>query len=310
MSISILMQQISVIFLLLLLGAVGFKMGLIRDEDSKFLSRLTTTFLLPCTIVSSSSIEGGRAIVGQMFLCIGLMLALYIVTSIACLLFGRAMHYSRGRSAVLAGTAALPNCGFIGIPLAQALLGDELGLLFATAAVTAYNLWFFTYVAGLFQKERKFEFKSLITPVNISTLILILLLLTGIRLPAPLQKFTASVGSCTTPVALMIVGVSLAQSDLKALAIKPFLYLVTSLRGIIFPLIFMVVLRLVKLDPTICLGMSVLAACPSGNMAAVVAKQNGVEETLCGQAVAHSTLFMLLTFPVMMLVASSWFPLA
>lgn len=308
MAFNVMMPQICVIFLEILLGAAGAKLGIIRDSESKFLSRLTTTFLLPCTILSSASIEGGREIVGQMFLCIGISLCLFIASTGACLVLAKQCKFSRGRTAVLVGTAAHPNCGFIGIPLATALMGEKLGLLYATAAVAAFNLWFFTCVSGMFRTERKMELRSLLTPVNGATAVLILCFLFGIRLTGPLQTFFASVGGCTTPVALMIVGVMLADSDLKSMLVKPFLYLVTCLRGLVFPLVFMLVMRLVGADPTLSLGMGILASCPSSNMAAVVAKQNGVEESLCGQAVAHSTLFMLITLPVMLAAASALFP--
>lgn len=308
MSFGVMMQQICVIFLEILVGAVGFRKGIIKDEDSKFLSRLTTTFLLPCTILSSSSMEGGPGVAGRMFLCIGIALALYISTSIVCLLLGKPMKLTRGRLAVLVSTAPMPNCGFIGIPMAVSLLGSSLGMLYASSAVVAYNLWFFTYITSLFQKEPKMELRKLITPVNMATLVLIVCLLFGFHFPAPIQSFLSSVGGCTTPVALMIVGVMLAGSDLKAMMVQPFLYLVTALRGLVFPLAFMLVMRLFHADPTLSLGMAILASCPSGNMAAVVAKQNGVEESLCGQAVAHSTLFMLVTLPLMLTVAAWLFP--
>lgn len=307
MSFGVMMQQICVIFLEILLGAAGSKLGIIRDSDSKFLSKMTTTFFLPCTILASTSIDGGQAAVRQMFVCIGIVLCLFVTTSLFCLFLGGRMKMSPGQKAVFAGTAAMPNCGFIGMPLAMSLLGNQMGMLFASAAVAAYNLWFFTYLTSLFQKEPHLDLKALITPVNMATLTLIVFLFFGIRFPAPVQSFLSSVGNCTTPVALIIVGVMLANSDLKAMAVKPFLYLVTAFKGIIFPVFFMIVLRLLHFDPTISLGMSILASCPSGNMAAVIAKQNGVEESLCGQAVAHSTLFMLITLPMMLTLASHWF---
>lgn len=309
MSFGVMMQQICVIILEILLGAAGAKLGIIRDGDSKFLSRLTTTFLLPCTILASSSMEGGREVVGKMFLCIGIILVLYIASSGVCLVLGKQMKLTRGQTAVLVGTAPMPNCGFIGIPMAVSLMGQQMGMLCASAGVVAYNLWFFTYITSLFQKERKMHIRELITPVNMATLVLIICLLLGIRMPTPVQTFLSSVGGCTTPVALMIVGVMLANSDIKGMAVKPFLYLITALKGIVFPLVFMVLLLPFHLDPVLCFGMCIVAACPSGNMAAVVAKQNGVEESLCGQAVAHSTLFMLITMPLIMALAARWFPM-
>lgn len=309
MSFWILMQQIIVIFLEVLLGAVGVKCGVITDRDSKFLSNFVMKLLLPCTMLASANVEGGREIVllmGQGFVLMG---ALYLATTGICLLISRLRGYTPGKRAVLVGAAAMPNCGFVGIPLASAVLGAELGMVYATAAMAAYNAWFFTYVTQLFYPGRKLEPKTLVTPTNLATLAMVVLLATGIRLPAPVQSFCSAVGGCTTPLALIIVGVLLANSDLKALISKPFLYLVTVLRGLVFPLAFMLILSLLPLDRTLCLGLTVIASCPAGSLTAVLAKQSGMEEGLASQAVAQSTLFMLVTVPVVLVLAGRMFPL-
>lgn len=309
MSFGMLMQQIVVIFLEVLLGAVGVKCGVITDRDSKFLSNFVMKLLLPCTMLASANVEGGREIVLQMGQAFVLMGALFIATTGASLLIGRALGYTPGQRAVLVGAAAMPNCGFVGIPLGSAVLGAELGMVYATAAMAAYNVWFFTYVTSLFYPGRKMELKTLLTPTNLATLAMVVLLVTGVRLPAPVQSVCSAVGSCTTPLALMIVGVLLANSDLKALVAKPFLYLVSILRGLAFPLVFALVLRLLPLDRTLCMGLVVLASCPAGSLTAVLAKQSGQEEQLASQAVAQSTLLMLVTVPVMLAVAGRLFPL-
>lgn len=132
---------------------------------------------------------------------------------------------------------------------------------------------------------------------------------TGWRLPGPVQTFCSTVGGCTTPMALMIVGVMLAGSDLRALLRKGFLYRVTVLRGVVFPLLFLLVLRLLPLDNVLRTGLMVIASCPAGSLAAVVAKQSGTEPALASQAVAHSTICMLVTVPVMLLLTGQLFPL-
>ena len=68
-------------------------------------------------------------------------------------------------------------------------------------------------------------------------------------------------------------------------------------------------MRLLPLDNALCMGLSIIASCPAGSLAAVVAKQTGTEETLASQAVAHSTLCMLVTVPAMLMLAGVLFPL-
>lgn len=78
----------------------------------------------------------------------------------------------------------------------------------------------------------------------------------------------------------MIVGVLLADSDIRALLHTGFLYRVTLLRGILFPLLFMLLLWLLPLDNVLRTGLSIIACCPAGSLAAVLAKQTGTEATL------------------------------
>ena len=47
----------------------------------------------------------------------------------------------------------------------------------------------------------------------------------------------------------------------------------------------------------------------AGSLAAVLAKQTGTEATLASQAVAHSTVCMLVTVPAMLLLTGAMFPM-
>ena len=309
MAFGVLMGQIAVIFLEVLLGLVGAKCGVITSRDSKFLSNFVMKLLLPCTMLAGAAIDGDPEIVVQAGILFALLLALFIVTTGICRVISRLRKDTPGQAAVLVGTAAMPNCGFIGLPLCAALLGSARGTVFATAAMAAYNVWFFTYVVSLFRPGEKLNLKSFATPANLATAAMLVLLAAGWRLPGPMQSFCSAVGSCTTPLALMIVGVMLAESDIGTLLRRGFLYRVTLLRGIVFPLLFMLVLWFLPLDNVLRTGLAVIASCPAGSLAAVVAKQTGTEETLASQAVAHSTVFMLATVPAMLMLAGMLFPL-
>ena len=60
MSIAILLQQILIIFLEIGTGAAVTKLGIMDDGNSKFLSNLVMSVTLPCTLLASASIDGGR----------------------------------------------------------------------------------------------------------------------------------------------------------------------------------------------------------------------------------------------------------
>ena len=307
MSIAILLQQILIIFLEIGTGAAVTKLGIMDDGNSKFLSNLVMSVTLPCTLLASASIDGGREAVAGMLKGYVVLEIFYILTIGICLVLSRAMHLTRGQKAVLVGAAVMPNSAFIGIPLISALLGSEAGALYGAAGIMAYNILFFTYVQHLFDPEAKVSIKAFLTPTNITTAIMVVMLVTGLRLPATwISLLGPSItGNTTTPLALMIAGGMLARSDLKKLVTNPMVWLITALRCVVFPLGFLAALYFLPLDRTLCMAILILASCPAGSLTAVLAKQYDTEGELASQAVAHSTLSILISVPLVLSLGST-----
>ena len=299
MSIAILLQQILIIFLEIGTGAAVTKLGIMDDRNSKFLSNLVMSVTLPCTLLASASIDGGREAVAGMLKGYVVLEIFYILTIGICLVLSRAMHLTRGQKAVLVGAAVMPNSAFIGIPLISALLGSEAGALYGAAGIMAYNILFFTYVQHLFDPEAKVSIKAFLTAI------MVVMLVTGLRLPAILESFCKAVGNTTTPLALMIAGGMLARSDLKKLVTNPMVWLITALRCVVFPLGFLAALYFLPLDRTLCMAILILASCPAGSLTAVLAKQYDTEGELASQAVAHSTLSILISVPLVLSLGST-----
>ena len=307
MTLSVLIQQILIIFMEIGIGLTAAKCGIIKESDSKFLSNLVMWVTLPCTLLASTNVSGGRETVLLMLMSFGLLISFYLVCTGVCLAISRKLRLTPGQKAVFIGTTVLPNSAFIGIPLASAILGQALGTVYGAVGLMAYNLMFFTYVTRLFQPESKLSFKQFLTPCNICTAVMILMLLAGLRFPAPVQSFLSAVGNCTTPLALMVAGAMLAGSRAMDLLKRPLLYLVTGLRCILFPLVLILILRLLPLERTLCMGVSILAACHAGSLTAVLARQYDLEGELASQAVAQSTLFILISIPLLLSLASKLF---
>ena len=251
---------------------------------------------LPCTLLASASIDGGREAVAGMLKGYVVLEIFYILTIGICLVLSRAMHLTRGQKAVLVGAAVMPNSAFIGIPLISALLGSEAGALYGAAGIMAYNILFFTYVQHLFDPEAKVSIKAFLTPTNITTAIMVVMLV---------DSFCKAVGNTTTPLALMIAGGMLARSDLKKLVTNPMVWLITALRCVVFPLGFLAALYFLPLDRTLCMAILILASCPAGSLTAVLAKQYDTEGELASQAVAHSTLSILISVPLVLSLGST-----
>ena len=128
MSIAILLQQILIIFLEIGTGAAVTKLGIMDDRNSKFLSNLVMSVTLPCTLLASASIDGGREAVAGMLKGYVVLEIFYILTIGICLVLSRAMHLTRGQKAVLVGAAK--DGLSVGMERSWKLLGKKPRMIF------------------------------------------------------------------------------------------------------------------------------------------------------------------------------------
>ena len=226
MSIAILLQQILIIFLEIGTGAAVTKLGIMDDRNSKFLSNLVMSVTLPCTLLASASIDGGREAVAGMLKGYVVLEIFYILTIGICLVLSRAMHLTRGQKAVLVGAAVMPNSAFIGIPLISALLGSEAGAVRCRRHHGLQHPVLYLCTAPV-RPGSQGEHQSIPYPHQHHHRHHGVMLVTGLRLPAILDSFCKAVGNTTTPLALMIAGGMLARSDLKKLVTNPMVWLIT-----------------------------------------------------------------------------------
>ena len=182
------------------------------------------------------------------------------------------------------------------IALVATALKLIVGTLYGAAGIIAFNLLFFTLQISLFTRK-KFHPKIFLTPLNISTLALILMLIFHVHFPRPLQTVCSNIGGITTPMALIIVGVMLADGNLLQIVTEKRAYVISLIRNLICPLIMLVVMALLPLDPNLRMAVLIYVACPVANLTSVYAIQHDMEPALCARATLLSTILFAATIP-------------
>ncbi len=283
-------------------GALGGKFKILNSDSTKTLSELLMKITFPITLIASTNIEGGTGSVSLMMIAFAIFMGFYGL----CILIGsaiaKAAKLPHGKSVVFKIFTLLPNSLFIAMPLITGIFGAE-GMTAIAAGSMAYNLVFFTYAIYLFNNKSKFDPKIFIAPGNIATLIMIIMLLFNIKLPPVLQNFADVLGGATTPIALIIIGVLLVQSDISQILKNKFLYAITFMRCFFYPVLLAVILSFTSLDRTMCMSMVLITGCAAGTLGAVLAKQTNVEPELSGMAVAQTTLMLAVSLPLVAFIA-------
>lgn len=296
MSMELVFSQILVILLYIIVGLVAGKTKIINPEQRKYLTNLCSNLILPFTILSGSGQNVAREDLMSLGFAILLMLLLFALVTAITLLFHRIKGTPSGIRAASTGLLTYPNCTFLGLPLCKALFGD-IAVLYSAGAVISFNVLFFTVQYSLFT-GKKFDIKNLITPSVLSTVALMVMLLTGLHFPAPVQTVISNTGAMITPLSLIIIGVMLSESNLSAIVKEKGAYLISFLRNLVIPAAAMALLYVFPIAPDARLCVLVFIACPCATLTSIYAIKCDIEPEFCAHSILLSTLFFAVTLPV------------
>ena len=134
-------QQVAELFILIGLGALGAKTGLLRPEGKQTLSNLLVNLVVPAMIINSYRMEFSAEILRNLLAAFALSILSSLLGLVITLLFTARSRDSR--TPIFRFACVFSNAGYMGLPLISALFGSE-GLLYASAFFTMFNLLLWT----------------------------------------------------------------------------------------------------------------------------------------------------------------------
>jgi len=299
----IVFRQTVVMFLYMFAGYVLFKTEKMTIKGSKDIATLLVWLVIPAVLVDSFCVERSMArIVELLQSAFVTALTLALSMAIAKLIFKNKHVDNFG--------AAFSNAGFIGIPLVQAAMGDD-GVFWIVSMVAMLNMLQWSYGVGLLTGEKSaVGIKHLVfNPILVAIMIGLTLFLTnlGTKLPEVVSVAVAGVSSLNAPLAMIVLGSYLAQSDMKKMFTSGTLYLLSAVRLLLIPAVTLLVLHfipmLVPIRNEILLTVFIGASTPIGANVAVYAQLYDCDYPYACQTVAITTLLSIVTLPVMLMFA-------
>lgn len=287
------MQQTAVMFLLMLCGFILFRCQRITVEGSQTLANLLIYLVVPSVLIQSFHGKYSTQNAAALVLCAGA----------SALLLGLAIAVSRllfPGSPINKFAASFSNAGFLGIPLVTAILGAE-AVFYITPFITLLNLLQWMYgTAALTQTKVELKPQKLLqSPIIVGACVGLLLFFTNFRLPEIVSRALGFVSGLNTPVAMLILGVYLAQSNVKSLFASRQLYAVSAVRLLLIPLLSLGVLWLIPIDAAPRLALLLAASAPVGANVAVYCQLYRLDHAYACTTVTLSTLLSIITLPLL-----------
>ena len=298
MLISILLRQIAIMALLMAVGILLSRRGFLSPQGTKDLGAILLRIIIPCVIVKSYITTYSRERLLELALSAGLALVAFILAmGIAYLVYGK-------RRRIENFAAAFCNAGFIGIPLAQAVIGDE-GVFYMAASVALLNLFQWTYGVYIMTDRRDSISAKTIAknPVVIAIVVGIALFLSRLPVPGIVTSTLGYIAGMNTPVAMILMGTYMAKLPWRKLLDKR-AYGCVLLRLVLIPAAVLAVFWVLPIsNQNVALAAYLAAATPVGANICVFAQQYDCDYEFSVVTVCLSTVLSIVTVPLMVSLA-------
>lgn len=309
MSFGISAGQVAVMFALMAMGFAAFRMRWIGDEAVSGMTKLLLFFVSPAVIVSAFQRPFDAVQLQNIGLVFGLDIAVFSLTAVlAVLFFRRRLIPDDARRTVLRFGTTYTNAGFIGIPLAQALLGSD-GVFYVVAFIVTFQLFVWTHGAALFgggrvgaRDNRLLE--VLLNPNIIATAVGLVCFIASWQFPALLGQMVGYVSAMNTPLSMIVVGGNLAAISLRSVFRDRDAWLGTLARNLLVPLIFVTLFSLLPIDPVAKMATLIAVAAPVGAFVVMFSILHRRNTGFATRLLTVSTLAAIVTMPAILWVAS------
>ena len=218
-------KEIITLFVIVGVGYAAKRLRFMNDEFDRMLSKLVINIALPGMILGSVLTATELPTQAEVWLCLGLSVASTFVMFAVAYGFTLLLRIPDGRRGVYRFMLCFGNVGFIGYPVLSAIFGPD-ALVYAAVFNLPFNFFVFTVGAWFLTQDIDGDVKvqtswrTFVTPVMLSCVAAVVLTLAGIHHAPILGEALNTLGSITTPAALLIIApyARRISSDIKHLS--------------------------------------------------------------------------------------------
>lgn len=294
----IVFSQMVIMFLLMIVGVIGYKTKLITNSGTEQLVKILLYIVNVGVVLSAYNKKYEPRLAKGLLVAMGLAVVTHLVgIVISRLVWRKSDVYT---NSVLRFSVIYSNCGFMAIPIISAVFNEQ-GVFYSGAYIIVFNV--FMWTQGVLMMNTKTSLKEsakrFLNPVLIAALAGIAIFFLGIPIPQQISEVFTYIAKMNTPIAMIIAGIYIIRSDVLSAFKMPKIYLAALLRLIVVPCIMAIIIKLLKVDGTVAVTVLIASACPSATTNMLFASRFGTDKELAVHTFCLSTLLSIITVPFM-----------
>ena len=305
MSIMVVLSQMVRLFIMMCLGYLLYKLDIIdnhtRQHMTKFVLYVTTPTLIVYPFIKNLG-DGDNGTLGLLF---AVAIGLYVLLPLIGAILNVILHVRKPEQGLYMFMSVFSNVGFMGFPVVESLYGAK-GLFYAAVFNCLFNIC--VYTIGVYMvtygNENSSSFKEmlsikkLLNPGVICCFIAVILFLARVELPETGLELLGTIGGLTSPLAMILVGASLAMMNPREIISGDIrVYIYSTVRQFLLPLILWPLINMLIKDRVLAVVTLIMVAMPVANSAVLFATEYKSDEKLASRTVFITTVMALVSIP-------------
>lgn len=307
----IVLQQMIVLFAIMMVGYFCYKKSWLDKNAYEKLSKIVVNIMNPMLIINGVINKDAGNDYGKIIQNLILMAVYFVLLIGLSFLVVKILRLEHSVESLYRLMLIFSNVGFIGIPIISSVYG-ETSVLYIAFYILGYNFLLYTYglhlvdisVQGEHKRTGKESLKKMFNAGVIACIAAIVIFACRIMVPAPVEAFISYVGEPAVPLSMVLIGASMAQQEMKKLFTDLKMYLFLIIRLLIIPMAAALIIRNFAVDTEIAGVFILMLAMPVGSIVVLLAADQGADGTCCTKGSILSTLFSVFTIPIVSLLLS------
>lgn len=304
MDVQVIVTVMMKLFMIMALGFLLNKVGIIDKHTNTKLSGLISKITSPLLIISSvlsSSPDNRMGILKVLAAGFAMYIVLILFAKLVCII----LRFPKKDRPLYECMLVFSNNSFMGFPVLQSLLGDE-AIFYSAMIHFSFNILIFSYginniaKCGKGDKETaKFEIKNLINPGFILTMVALVIYLSGFRSDGIIYDTVYMVGNVTSPLSMIVLGASLAMYPVKESISDWRSYVFSVVRLFVIPLITFAACRIIGINEYYTTIVTVTNAMPVASLVLMLGNQAEIDTSVIIRNIFVTTVLATLTVPIL-----------
>ena len=198
----LLMEEIAKLFVIMLMGYVVVKAGLMKSSESKSISVVMVYLVIPCVIINAFQVDYTPDVQkGLLLACVAAVLV-HVLFLILTAILKQILQLD----AIERATVIYSNAGILVIPLVQEYV------IYSSAYIAVQLILIWTHCKNMLCEEDRLELKKVFLNVNIISIIVgVILFICKIQLPSGMQDVLDMMNNMIGPIGMLLAGMVIAD---------------------------------------------------------------------------------------------------